>query len=65
MAMLWAVAEREGVHPADLPPISEAVPSPVLDGLFEGGNLAQVEFLYNGYEIAVLRDERVVVQKVL
>ena len=64
MAVLRAVAESEGVHPVDLPSLYEAVPSPVLNGLFEGGNLVQVEFAYNGYEVAVLRDDRVVVQKV-
>lgn len=63
MAVLRAVAEREGVHPVDLSPISEAVPSPVVDGLFEGGSLVQAEFTYSGYDVAVLRDERVVVGK--
>lgn len=64
MAVLRAVAESEGVRPVDLPPLHDTVPSPVLDGLFEGGTLTQVEFTYNGYEVAVLRDERVVVQEV-
>lgn len=64
MAVLRAVAESEGVDLLDLPPLYKSVPPSVLDGLFEGGNIVQVEFTYNGYEIAVLRDERVIARKI-
>lgn len=63
MAVIQAVAESEGVHVIDLPPLYEAVPSSVIDTLFEEDIQVGFEFTYNGYEVAVLRDERVRVQK--
>ena len=63
LAVVQAVAESEGVDPVALPPLHELVPPLVLDGLFEGGNLIEVEFTYNGYEITILRDERVIARK--
>lgn len=63
LAVVRAVAEGEGVDPLDLPPLYESMNAPELDALFEGDSPVQFEFEYEGYEVTILENDRVVVRK--
>ena len=63
MAVVRAVAESEGVDPLDLPPLYDEIDSSVVDVLFERIEQVRLEFTYNGYEVTVSGDERVVVRR--
>jgi hypothetical protein len=63
LAIVRAVAGSEGVHPVDLPPLYDAIPSSRLDALFQEDESTKLEFTYHGYEITVLDDGRIVARK--
>lgn len=63
LAVVRAVARNEGVHPVDLPPLYDAIPSSSLDALFQEDESTRLEFTYHGYEITVMDDGRVVARK--
>lgn len=56
-----AVADREGVEPADLPPLYEWIDPDALDDLFAPTNhrpglMGQLTFRYCGYLVTVFND---------
>lgn len=58
-AVLAAVAEREGVEPAELDrPLFDAIDPDALDALFERGS-GRVRFTYLGYTVVAHSDGRV------
>lgn len=67
-AVVEAIAEREGVDPADLElPLYEAIDPDALDALFSppGGNRepvsGRISFVYGGYNVEVAGDGEVTV----
>ncbi|RQG97963.1 HalOD1 output domain-containing protein [Natrarchaeobius chitinivorans] len=64
LAVIEAVAERDGVDPVSLPPLYESIPPDALDSLFDDRSTDSeralaVEFAYHGYTVTITDDEGV------
>lgn len=65
IAVIRAVASKEGVDPTDLDvPLYDAVDPSALDSLFQSGFDGHVRFTYYGYEVSVFDDGRVLLEAI-
>lgn len=68
--VLTAVADLEGVNPADLPPLRDVVDVDAIDALFDSRDDAAsrgpgyVSFRYEGYSITIYHDGEFVVRAI-
>lgn len=64
LAVVEAVAEAEGVDPADLdPPLARVIDPDALDALFTDGSSGWMTFHYSGYAVTVHADGSVDVRE--
>jgi len=55
-AVVYAVADAEGVDPTDLDPLYDTIDPEALDALFAGGGEGRIAFTYGGHEVEVTAD---------
>lgn len=55
-AVIYAVADADGVDPVDLAPLYDTIDPEALDAIFAGDCEGRIAFAYEGHEVAVTCD---------
>ncbi|OVE85225.1 HalOD1 output domain-containing protein [Natronolimnobius baerhuensis] len=63
VAVITAVANRQGCDPSDLPPLYDAIDPDALDAVFDstradGARQGRLSFTYDGHEVVIDSDEQ-------
>lgn len=59
IAIVEAVAKKEGKSPMDLTPLAESIDTDALNSVLQGKSSVSVDFSYEGYNITIDTDGRI------